>query len=154
MIRPNLPVPLRKWYALLGLAKHPSKSWYRDRIVEEMKERRTATTTLQQLSETSDVLFSMTRALYDGQYTKRPPPVRTAMHFLNYTYMVAKYTSRWGFYQVAARLSHGAYRTSVREVVNPAKDAKLFEVASRHRVDTQSFVLVARRLRMIWPLLP
>jgi hypothetical protein len=39
-------------------------------------------------------------------------------------------------------------------VVNPSKDHKLDEVASRHQVDPVEFKRVGRRLRRVWPLLP
>ena len=42
----------------------------------------------------------------------------------------------------------------VREVVNPSKDYKLDEVASRHQIDPVQFKQVGGRLRRVWPLLP
>ena len=71
-------------------------------------------------------------------------------------YMVAKFTLRWGFYRIAARLC-GATRKEwkgVREVINPAKDHKLGEVAARHGIDPDKFRNTGRMLRRVWPLLP
>lgn len=68
--------------------------------------------------------------------------------------MLAKYTLRWQFYRVAALLCHAPYYASVREVVNPSKDRKLEEVASRHQIDPVTFKPVGGKLRRFWPLLP
>lgn len=42
----------------------------------------------------------------------------------------------------------------VREVVNPKKDYKLEQVASRQYIDPMAFKRIARRLRRFWLLLP
>ncbi|KAF9045638.1 hypothetical protein BDP27DRAFT_1520423 [Rhodocollybia butyracea] len=56
---------------MLGLQRQSPPSWYRDRVREELHERRTAKTTLQKLSETSDVFFAIIRANYDGFAVKK-----------------------------------------------------------------------------------
>ena len=76
-----------------------------------------------------------------------------------YSYMVAKYTLRWGFYRVAAGCCKGKEGSrwgnwGVREVVNPGKERKLDVVAMRHGIEKEEFRRVARRLRWLWPLLP
>lgn len=43
---------------------------------------------------------------------------------------------------------------SMCEVVNPARDSKLVEVARRYYIDPTKFLAVACRLRRAWPLLP
>ena len=55
---------------------------------------------------------------------------------------------------MAALLSGAPDAATVREVVNPAKDSKLDEVAVRHGIDLAVFRRVGRRLRCVWPLLP
>lgn len=144
---------LFRWHRLLGLARQSPPSWYRDRLREELCERRAATTLCGRLSETSDVLFSISRARYDGHPICRLPPLVVAHNGAAYLYMVAKYTSRWAFYRTAARLCGSPRSHLVREVVNPAKDDKLDEVASRHNLPN-NFRQVAGRLRNVWPLLP
>ena len=144
---------LIRWHRMLGLKQQSPPSWYRERIREELYERRTAKTWLERLSETSDVLFSISRARYDGF------PVRTRPSFsyrsaIPYTYMMVKYTSRWKFYQTAALLCKSPCHRSVCEVVNPQKDKKLAEVARRHQIDPAQFRSVGGRLRKIWPLIP
>ena len=69
-------------------------------------------------------------------------------------YMLAKYSLRWGFYRAAAVLCRAPCYHSIREVVNPAKDSKLDEVAARHQIDPDKFKRIGRKLRRVWPLLP
>jgi hypothetical protein len=57
---------LRRWHRMLGLSRQSPRSWYRDRLREELVERRAANTPLQKLSKTSDVFFSISRARCDG----------------------------------------------------------------------------------------
>ncbi|OCL13445.1 hypothetical protein AOQ84DRAFT_415280 [Glonium stellatum] len=145
---------LRRWYGMLGLSRQSPPSWYRDRLREELRERRIAKTPWQKLSETSDVFFSISRARYDGFPIQKLPPFVASRHVLVYAYMLAKYTSRWKFYRTAAILCNAPHYGLVREVVNPSKDHKLDEVASRHQIDPVEFKRVGRQLRRVWPLLP
>jgi len=138
---------------MLGLSRQSPPSWYRDRLREELRERRSAKTSWQKLSETSDVFFSISRARYDGFPVRKLPPFVASRDTLLYTYMLAKYTLRWNFYRTAAVLCGTPY-DRVREVVNPGKDYKLDEVASRYQIDPVEFRRVGRRLRRVWPLLP
>ncbi|KAG0636936.1 hypothetical protein HOY80DRAFT_975228 [Tuber brumale] len=144
---------LRRWHRMLGLARQSPPSWYRDRLREELRERRTAKTPWLKLSETSDVLFSISRARYDGFPVRALPPFVASRHALLYMYMLAKYTLRWKFYRRAAILCNAPY-DKVREVINPNKDHKLDQVASRYQIDPVEFRRVGRQLRRVWPLLP
>lgn len=181
-MRPIGEVLLRRWHNMLGLARQSPPSWYRDRVREELRERRSATTTWQRLSETADVFFSISRARHDGFPVqsssslllfprRRPQPCphpgprswprsqlfAGSRYPLVCAYMLVKYTSRWAFYRSAAFLCNTAATRKtkvVSEVVNPAKDHKLHEVALRHGIDPVEFVRVGRWLRMVWPLLP
>lgn len=145
---------LRRWYRFLNLPRQTLPSWYRQRLYEELQERRAAKTFWRRLSETSDVFFSISRAQYDGFPVRRLPPFVASRHSLLYAYMLSKYTLRWTFYRVVARLCNGSNHSSVREVVNPGKDLKLEEVASRHHMDLAKFCRIGRQLRRVWPLLP
>ncbi|KAF5309271.1 hypothetical protein D9758_019068 [Tetrapyrgos nigripes] len=149
-----LDAVLKRWHKTLGLSLQSPPSWYRDRLREELRERRSARTFLERLSETSDVYFSIIRARYDGFPIRNLPPFNFSRHSSVYAYMVAKYSLRWGFYRVTALLCRAPCRYSIREVVNPAKDSKLKEVASRHEVDQDKFIRIGRTLRRVWPLLP
>jgi len=153
-MRPMGGALLKRWHGMLGLSRQSPASWYRDRLREELRERRTAKTPCQKLSEASDVFFSSSRAQYDGFPTRKMPPFVTSRHALVYAYMLVKFTLRWQFYRTAAIICNAPHYDSVREVVNPSKDGKLEEVASRHQIDPVEFKRVGRRLRQVWPLLP
>lgn len=144
---------LRRWHGMLGLSRQSPPSWYRSRLWEELRERRAANTPWQKLSETSDVFFSISRAQHDGFPVRKLPSFVASRHILVYAYMLAKYTSRWYFYRTAAILCNASRYDLVREVINPSKDHKIIEVASRHQIDPVEFERVARRLRRVWPLL-
>ncbi|RYP09916.1 hypothetical protein DL765_008288 [Monosporascus sp. GIB2] len=127
------------WYRVMGLPRH-TPSWYRDRLREELRERREARTPLKKLSETADVFYIISRSRHDGHPIQDLPPF-SLRHLLIYPYMVGKLTLRWSFYRAAARLCRAEARvdsSSVREVINPAKDRKLYEVASRHYADAEA----------------
>lgn len=145
---------LTQWHKMLGLSLQSPRSWYRDRLREELRERRAANTPLQKLSETSDVFFSISRARYDGAPLRPLPQFVASRHTLVYVYMLMKFTSRWKFYRTVARLCNAPHYKQVREVVNPSKDFKLDEVACRHQIDPVEFKRVGTLLRRIWPLLP
>ncbi|KAK8063504.1 hypothetical protein PG996_008156 [Apiospora saccharicola] len=142
---------------MLGLARH-TPEWYRDRLREELQELRDAKGRWERLSETSDVMFAISRAQHDGFPVRQSPlPALTSTFegkqcWVVCAYMLGKYTSRWLFYRTAASLSGMKDPQSVREVVNPTKDSKIEEVASRHQVDKAKFCRISRHLRRVWPL--
>ncbi|CAG8950370.1 hypothetical protein HYFRA_00006863 [Hymenoscyphus fraxineus] len=144
--------PLRRWHAMLNLPRYNS-SWYRDRLAEERRELRKARTLVEKISEESDVFFTIIRAEYDGFPIEKLPPFAYRQLSV-YAYMLGKYTSRWTFYRTTAYLCNAPRYHLVREVVNPSKDHKLREVATRHQIDAAKFLRVGRRLRRFWPLLP
>ncbi len=145
--------PLRhRWHTVFGLPRKTLRPWHRARIREEFQERSEARSCLLRLSETADVVFSISRARHDGFPIAPLSAFRS--NALVYAYVVAKFSLRWGFYRVAASLCGRVWRGPVREVINPARDSKLADVAARQGVDVERFVRVARRLRWVWPLLP
>lgn len=142
------------WLKMLNLPRQTQPSWHRDRLREELQERRHAETGWSRLSETSDVLFSIIRAEHDGFVIHRISSLFRFRCSLIWMYMLAKYTSRWYFFKTAALLSNVQHWDTVCEVVNPAKDEKLAEVACRHSLDPQKFQRVSCRLRKVWFLFP
>ncbi|KAI1074844.1 hypothetical protein F5B20DRAFT_423443 [Whalleya microplaca] len=144
---------LHWWHRMLNLPRHSPPSWYLDRLREELQERRAANTSIEKLSETADVFFSISRAKCDG-FPVQELPRLSFRHVPVYAYMLAKFTSRWAFYRVVAFLCGAPHHYTVREVVNPSKDHKLDEVAFRHHIDQGKFKRIGRRLRRIWPLFP
>ncbi|KAI0163866.1 hypothetical protein GGR57DRAFT_268489 [Xylariaceae sp. FL1272] len=150
----NVTKSLRhRWHGLLGLPPQSPASWHRDRVREELREYRAARTRLEKLSEAADVVFSLSRAEYDGFLIRRLPR-SASRHLLLHGYMMAKFTSRWLFYRTLAFFCGAACYATMREVVNPAKDQKLEQVALRHRIEPDKFIRIGRRLRQVWPLLP
>lgn len=144
---------LTRWHNLLGLPRHPA-SWYWDRLKEELGERRAAKTPIEKLSETSDVFYALSRSRHDGFPTRSLPPFVASRHIPVYAYFLGKYTLRWKFYRLAARICGSPTWRSVREVVNPERDHKTAEVAARHGIDVAKFQGACRDLRRYWPLLP
>lgn len=144
---------MQHWHRYLHLRPQP-RNWYRARLREELRERRMARTLCQRLSETADVFYTISRAQNDGFPIRTLPLFDVFLHLPVYTYLLLKYTSRWGFYRVASCLCAAPGGVLMREVVNPAKDHKLDEVALRHGVDPVLFRRVCCRLRRVWPLLP
>ncbi|KAI0993864.1 hypothetical protein K3495_g14320 [Podosphaera aphanis] len=142
---------INRWHSLLGVKRQSTASWYRERLREELRERREARGFLERLSETSDVFYNVTRAQHDGMKIATLPAF-TPAHLPIYAYMVGKYTLRWGFYRTAARLCHVPH-DNICEVVNPTKDSKVEKVARCHDIDATQFKAAARQLRQVWPLL-
>ncbi|KAL2205261.1 hypothetical protein CC79DRAFT_1343568 [Sarocladium strictum] len=143
---------LSPWHNQLHLSRH-TRAWYRQRLKEELHERHIEKARLRRLSESADVFCILTRAQADGHPLRRLPIFRCS-HIPVHLYMVLKYTLRWSFYRMAARLTTARDSSSVRDVVNPRKDSKVSEVADRHGLDQHKFIRVCRRLRWVWPLLP
>lgn len=142
------------WLRMLGLTRQSEKSWHRARLKEELQERRLSKTFLLRLSETSDVLFCLQRAEYDGFTFGRKHALVGCKCVPGYAYMFAKFTSRWCFFRAAAFACNVKNYRSVCEVVNPARHSKVDEVACRHQIDTGEFQRACRRIRRFWPLLP
>lgn len=144
---------MQRWHRLLGL-KVQSSSWYKARLREELAERREARTFLHRLSETADVFYTLGRAQCDGHPLRQFPTFHLYKHPPIYGYMLLKFTSRWAFFRTAAFLSGSTAYRHINEVVNPARDFKIREVASRHPVELNKFEFACHRLRHFWPLLP
>lgn len=144
---------LLRWHGFLRLSRQ-TPSWYPERLREELQELCEAATPLQKLSETADVFYILGRAVHDGHPLASVPPSTPIPHMLVYAYMVPKYTSRWLFYRVAAKLCGSANASQVREVINPSKRKKIGEVAARHGLNHTEFERVCLQLRRFWPLLP
>jgi hypothetical protein len=140
------------WHGVLDLKHQTPRTWHHDRLREERQELQEATTFLQKISESSDVIFSISRARHDGYDIHPLPRFFDRDYTLAYMYMIGKFSSRWMFFRTAAFLSRAPH--PVREVVNPTKDDKLRVVAVRHQIDPIRFKRICRRLLRIWPLFP
>ena len=160
---------IHRWHGLLNMKVQKRASWYRERVVEELRERHRAKNHLSHLSETSDVLYSLGRAQHDGHKVRTLHLSIAQLPAL--LYMVLKYSSRWYFYRAAAAQTTALCKTStndrgrrdsrrhrrlvgINEVVNPSKNEKIRAVAQRNELDVEQFTRVCIKLRRYWPLLP
>ena len=139
----------RWWHGLLRMRRH-DRTWHKRDMLGEMAEFREARTTIEKLSELSDVMYTYTRAAWTGHAL--PDPLRNVPSLVRYgviaPYMIGKYSSRFLFYSVC---SGGR----VREVRNPTKRHKLEEIAQTNGLDHPGvFVEKCERLRRWWPFLP
>ncbi|EED18670.1 conserved hypothetical protein [Talaromyces stipitatus ATCC 10500] len=137
---------LAVWHGVLGLQRQKPHSWHFDRLREEEQELREAQAYLEKISEASDVIFSISRAQHDGFNIQPLPSFFDRKYMLAYPYMFGKFSSRWLFYITASLLCRAPH--IVREVVNPTKNEKLLQVATRHQIDPVRFTraLVDRTL--------
>lgn len=85
---------VERWYKALALVPQTSPSWYRHRFREELVERRKAKGCWHQLGETSDVLFSIIRARYDGFPVRNLPFPYSARWVTISAYMIMKFSIR------------------------------------------------------------
>ncbi|KAL8365381.1 hypothetical protein RB595_004266 [Gaeumannomyces hyphopodioides] len=162
MRRQILRVILRRWHAYLGLPRKESRSWHQDRLSEELVELKGTKSLVGSLSEASDVIFSVSRAEYEGFTDDRATlsdfleQLSTFWAVIVVAYMLYKFTMRWSFYRVTAYACglRGARLDAVRDVINPAKSHKLGEVAARHNLQAEEFQRVGNVVRRLWPLLP
>lgn len=150
---------LTSWHTLLSLQRQSSASWYMNVLREETLEFEQAVSYVDKLSEESDLFFILSRSRFDKYPIGALPSLISVEKglFRNvavYAYMVGKYSGRWIFYRVVARVCGKEDWRSVNEVINPTKGFKLRTVASRHGVDQGGFERVAKRLLRVWPLLP
>lgn len=162
MRRHILRALLRRWHAHLNLPRGHPRSWHQDRLNEELTELRVAKSLVETLSEASDVVFSISRAEYEGFADDRVTPFDLLCRLSTFwaavvvAYMLYKFTMRWYFYRVTAYACglRGARLDAVRHVINPAKDHKMDKVAVRHGLQPAEFRRVAKVVRRLWPLLP
>lgn len=68
---------LSRWHKILRLPRQ-SASWHRDRLQEELEECRRAVGRLQKISETADVMFTISRAYHQGSRVAPMPRRLTA----------------------------------------------------------------------------
>lgn len=146
---------LRTFHTALSLPAHPA-SWHTARLASELLEPAQANTPLSRLSETCDVLFTISRAHYSGHTIPNYHPEKyyDIRHVHVWCYMALKFSSRFWFYRVVARGAGKRDWWCVREVVNPGKREKVREVAGRHGVEGERMRRATGWVRCFWPLLP
>lgn len=137
------------WHKRLDLPRH-DKAWFVAEMTGELAEYRDAKGLIYKWSELSDVVYLVTRAVFEGRggITADVSRLRYAVGLL---YMYPKYTSRFlFFYRAGKKLGV----TTVREVRNPQKTHKLHDIAGWHDLDPVAFQKVCEKQLRYWPLLP
>ncbi|KAI6476118.1 hypothetical protein MCOR13_011854, partial [Pyricularia oryzae] len=121
---------LHCWHTFLSLPRQAPVSWHRARLREELVERRAAFTSISRLSETADVVFTISRARFDGHHFQSHMLIAVPAGVL--LYMVAKFSLWWAFYRIVA-FACGARGRKLKDVrEDPRKTGKVDEVAGRH----------------------
>lgn len=75
MVTRVLRALLERWHKTLGLPRNMPLSFHQERLAEELQEVLEAKTVIERLSETSDVLFTISRARYCGFPIREQPPL-------------------------------------------------------------------------------
>lgn len=139
----------RLWHSLLDMRKHDA-DWHRQDIADELRELKEARDFWSRWSETSDVVYTVTRARWSG-HKSFAWPLEGWKFWWGAAYMFPKYTSRWlFFYMLGKKLGAKQKVTAVR---NPKKVHKLRDVAAQFGIDSKSFEETATRWLTWWPLL-
>jgi len=137
------------WHGLLGMKKYDS-AWHEADIEEELMEYQKAEGFWEKWSESSDIVYTYTRAKWSGHANLLFPLTRR--QFLSGSiYMFPKYTLRWLFFVAAGKLAGS--RGIIREVRNPQKLTKLDEIAKKNSLDKEKFRLACQKLLRYWILL-
>jgi hypothetical protein len=136
------------WHNLLKMPKQ-DRAWHVQDMADEMAELKEARTFIERWSETSDVVYTYTRARWSGHTVELP--IGYGAFLWGLLYMFPKYTLRWMFYRIVGRRTDpGAKLTEVR---NPRKIEKLRTIAQRYQLDPVRFEEEAKKLLRWWPLL-
>lgn len=140
------------WHTILDMDKE-SEAWHLQDIQDELEEYHEAKGIVPTWSEISDIVYTHTRAQWTG-YKHFIFPLPWYQYAIGWLYMFPKYTLRWSFFWVAARLTDKNIR--MRELRNPKKVEKLYGLAEKYRMDDKTkeiFVGKCKRLLKYWPLL-
>lgn len=138
----------RPWHNWLDMP-HKNKEWHVDDVADEYQEWIEAKGFIDHWSELSDIVYTVTRARWNGYDFDFP--ISGLYVLIGTLYMLPKYTSRWLFYyQVGRKLSSSQKVTEVR---NPIKLEKLHHIARKYDLDQDLFAQTCRRQLKYWPLL-
>lgn len=127
-----------------------SPQWYLDKIEGEITELVDARGCWARLSERGDVLYSYSRAEFDGIAVLGT--YHAYLHLYIALYMVIKLTLRRLYYKrVGARMDPPKDMKALR---NPQKDDNLRSLAIKHGYDEIIFLNTAKKIRSRWLFLP
>ena len=140
---------LRMWHDHLGMPIE-SQKWYEQDLRDEMAEYHEEKFGILKLSELSDVVYTCSRAAWNGYSLTFPfSPV---MYALGAAYMLPKYTLRWAFFKKAGNRAGSSLQ--LRDVRNPRKTHKLRLIANENSIDPDVFERVCKAQLKYWLLLP
>lgn len=141
-----------RWHKMLRLAHH-ERSWYRDRLREELEEQRRAITCYT-ASERPPMFSSRSAEPATTTFPSAACPLSPSRN-MALSMRICLRSTVCADPSTRPRHSFDAPRyRSVGEVVNPNKDEKLVGLACRHKIDSTQSTGVGRALRRVWPLLP
>jgi hypothetical protein len=135
---------------MLGMPKH-DKEWHMQDIADEIRELKESRSLIYRWSESSDIVYTVTRAWWSG-YPDIQSPITGVSFYLAALYMIPKYSLRRLFFRKVGRRMNSS--KPVTEVRNPRKTHKLVNIAGYYQLDPNKFVAECNRLLRFWPLLP
>ena len=140
---------LNIWHNWLDMEKH-DRAWYVRDIEDEYEELTEAESWLEKWSELSDVVYTVSRARWNGYELESP--LTTIQKVVGVKYMIPKYSLRWLFFYRAGKKCGSVQK--VTEVCNPKKVHKLHSIADLYDINPNDFTEVCQRQLKYWPLLP
>lgn len=138
----------RLWHNLLGM-NSKNLEWHEQDVLDELNEYKEAKTISNKWSELSDVVYTVTRARWDGYGIEFP--ISKSKVIIGAIYMFPKITGRWLFFYRAGKKAGSKKR--VTEVRNPIKVHKLHHIAEKYELNSVQFEKICKRQLKYWPLL-
>jgi hypothetical protein len=130
------------WHTKLDMPKY-DLDWHKQDIQDEYEELLEEKGFINRWSETSDIVYTYTRAKWSG-HTELEFPLNKFQFIWGSIYMFPKYTLRWKLFRKAAQKIDP--NSNITEVRNPKKIHKLDEIAERNNLDKDLFKKEVGRL--------
>lgn len=133
---------IHHWHNILDMPKY-DLTWHQQDVADELQELAEARGIINRWSEISDICYTVTRAHWSG-IAEIVLPISRFYYFIGLIYMIPKYHLRWRFFTAVGK-TFGP-EVKIREVRNPKKIEKLKTIAEKYGLDSDKFVLEAKRL--------
>lgn len=137
------------WHNWVNQPKKP-RDWHEQDIADELAELAACYSFVNRWSETSDVVYTVTRARWSGHDLTFPISRRQVI--FGYIYMYPKYNLRVLFFRRAGRKAGAS--DVLQSVRNPKKVEKLAKIAEKNKLASDQFIEICQRQLRYWPLLP
>lgn len=141
-------ITYKQWHNLLDMPKK-DEQWHKEDIADEYTELDEARGPINRWSEYSDVVYTVTRARWDGY--DFASPLSKGLFLYGSLYMFPKYTLRYLFFRQAGKKLRSS--RPLHEVRNPKKTHKLHHIASKYDLDPAKFAAICEKQLRYWPLL-